>query len=377
MPTEIGTPGPRLKQEVFDWIWRGLRTPYIAFAIAVGGVAAGASASLFAEQIRGAFPLAWPGWSWAAWTLNVPAFVFWFAFILATAFVAARQWAVDKARAESTGQLVEALTAMPPASFMVALQTQTQKVLEAYEIGQGQPKNVLAQAVGACLVSLDELARTMFRMPKEVLTGANGMVYWPSVTDAFKSTTRDKIRFLAADADATRLAGILRLEVDLSRSSESEPDAPDQHLKKLVLPVPQDQHVKALVGAETRPRWRVVPGAPLALVDGRVEIVEDVADISQWCSERTALAVDVVDEIRRYFQALEKDHSRSFISIPLRVGEERIGVVNIHASEAGAFGDRDLALQFVGSVAAHVWVLCSLVKAWREAEAELSAHSEA
>jgi hypothetical protein len=84
----------------------------------------------------------------------------------------------------------------------------------------------------------------------------------------FDATTSGVIRFLPSTYDHAHLSGVLRLAKELSLSCSDGNWSQDLTLPEIALPVP-------LVTKNAHDKLKVLPGAPRAFADQRLEVYHD------------------------------------------------------------------------------------------------------
>ena len=134
------------------------------------------------------------------------------------------------------------------------------------------------------------------------------------------------------DYDRRQLHGVLLLRTDLSSSTGGEDDLVDQAIQSIALPVPDQQR-------DSKGRYKVLPGAPLAFATRKVDGYRDSQSLLQWCRERGDFQPSVLDRLQDYFSPGGAGQAvRSFVSRPLSEDDAPFGVLNLHADRPDILG---------------------------------------
>jgi len=106
----------------------------------------------------------------------------------------------------------------------------------------------------------------------------------------------------------------------------------DAAVRALALPIPVD-----IKDASGRPS--VLPGAPLAFVNGTPDGYMDSNTLAKWCREKGNFLPSAVDELEEYFSSGgDGKDARSFVSVPLLDDDGPFAVLNIHANRPDLLG---------------------------------------
>lgn len=277
--------------------------------------------------------------------------------------------ATDKLLRE-TDDLKQLVRTVPPADFLVLFEqiyTRLSVLTQATAQANSDPRQIdtLDASIRTVLAGIGALARKFdLRTP-----GASRAVYGISVMVFRPADDGTAWRELAARCsqlepgmrtDSATLTGLLQYEPRLSTTTTStssegeEPPAPDPTLMDecLILPVPTAPMRKDKAG-----RSRVLPGAPLSLVDGKPKLYSSVAAFFADLDERCGFSADVRKQAQEYFERYE-EHIRSFLCLPLLRKDGNggdyadskhhrfAGVLNIHRNQPSLLGEQELAEQF-------------------------------
>jgi hypothetical protein len=291
--------------------------------------------SVYASEIAKSFPLTpigpYEGFSWRA-------VIFWVSLFALALLVYLRQNVDDEARgaltrtteaAERTSRRIEDFVqTLPPRAFQAKLAQAVTVVNNA--VGSALPRSTTATrddlvgVIRGVLHSVASLALIYDDPPpvggRSARYSANIMLFEASDVDPDQP-----LEFFPAEYDRRQLAGILRLRVDLSATSEvSDSPPPDVATPSIRLPVP--------AMAKRDGRWLTLPGAPYAYLSDETAGYENTASLAEWVETKGNFPPSVAAQLRDYFSAGPGGQIKSFISTPLVTARKRkIGVLNIHA----------------------------------------------
>ncbi len=171
---------------------------------------------------------------------------------------------------------------------------------------------------------------------------------------------RGILRFSSEETDLRALRGVLELECSLSTTNQSGiPLEKDPDLVPIALAVPKIDR-----DANTG-RWRVLPGAPMALCRGSLEAYKDTHTLGDWCRREGDFSESVSQSVDAYFRSPASQRDRSFVSIALKPFEgESVGVLNIHRDQIGLLGEKEPAQQFFPLVSPFIFMLIEMLDVW-------------
>ena len=117
-------------------------------------------------------------------------------------------------------------------------------------------------------------------------------------------------------------------------------DIADDSLLPLALAIPTKENESTVHAGESRSR--VLPGAPRAWLEKRLQVYTDASDLLDWCRSEGAFSEVIIGELEHYFTGDSAPKIGSFISSHLEIGdEEPVGVVNIHRSSPGILKNQE------------------------------------
>ena len=351
---------------------------------------AGGLFGIYADDIRDAWPFQFHARGPISWT----AFWSWMTAILAALGFFFRQRADDTMREKTQAQLVsqtaelaklvhkedqmhqkrikelsELIRTLPPAKFVDSF-------AELHEISDIAIGKVLAsrpydpeqveEAIRLVLRAVATLARIFDGDLEHVSYAANIMIYTDSASLSAheKNEIQNKsLKFVEPGVTIDGLAGILELQIHLSANTVMD-ESHDTNLKPLALPVPLNPRS----GTTADAKWKVLPGAPLAIVTGLPDIHTDFALLMRWCAAHGEYSPSVMREFFNYLES-HSEHMQGFLSVPLLQRENpttRFAVLNVHCQRKGLLHDHKQAVaQFVSVVKPFQSMLVKLIIAYR------------
>jgi hypothetical protein len=181
------------------------------------------------------------------------------------------------------------------------------------------------------------------------------------------------LAFNAPETGIRQLNEVLILRTDLAASTaassntrESRLTPRDTSLKPFALGIPKTPRSQRH-DADT-PRWRILPGASIALVLQEHRYYADTHGLRSWCDLYGDFTNEVKDQLHSYFTDGDGSSVRSFISLPLfdpdgDPGDEQapFGILNIHANEPDMLHHGDAAKMFAGATDPLSILLCRLL----------------
>jgi hypothetical protein len=321
------------------WQHRLARSAWCGTMITVLVVLAGAFGSLYSDEIRSAFPFRWGigpiGWH---------AVLFWVTTLSAAVLFFERQRAIELARQASEEQLnrrADALASLvrtlPPAGFLSMfhdLHWECSNVLNSIlQLSPDDPApEKVRQAIRIVLGSLARLAHNFDGRPSLITYASNIMLFRSpgSLSDTERTELRGRLRFVEREIVLAALDGVLDLRVDLSTTITDQGNKPDPGLVPLALPIPSDPRSRDGL------RSRVLPGAPKAFWERKLDLYANTATLGKWCRTRGDFSESIAKEIDDYFGRDMGAHLHSFVSFPLGWPDQRpVAVLNIHRNKEG------------------------------------------
>jgi len=270
---------------------------------------------------------------------------FWILIVLAAASSFLRQLATERARLEvearvngllgdlgsNVGQIPRIVRTQPPEDFLGSV-ADAYRVL-AYMVfgirddnGKAVPDRAV-KAIREILVQLATLAHSYESRRGDLASfSANLMVFVPLPQIGI---WRDRLLF-ASNVNIDKYAGVLALDERCAVTGRDKGPG----YQPFALLVPQEPK------APGNKRYVVLPGAPLAFAEGRMEIVYNTAKLAEWAETEGDFLPSQIAEIREYFE--KHTVASGFISIPVpsrsppKPGEKDapIGIVNIDWQKA-------------------------------------------
>ena len=359
-----------MRQFLFNLAWGAAGSPLFAVLVTVGGVWAGAWASLYAAEILDAFPFRMP-WPPSDWEMRPKAAIFWAALLITAIMVFFRTWATDAARRAATDELVTAMRTNPPTTFLNTWADLTADAVARLLLARDAKSATKADVEGLIrqqLYVFSVLLREMYGEASDRVYGANIMVYLSKdgMDEATRKQIHERLKFFETDETLAKLRGVLDLQPSLSTTatpSRENKITEDTALDPLALPIPEETRVS--VAGDTGQRWLVVPGAPLAFVSRTSETVSNVEEIPRWCQQKGDFPRRVIDQMREHFRTLPGSHSRAFISVPLVDSSgEPCAVLNIHHNRADVFDEESKVTQLLLLLTPHLKITEQLLAIW-------------
>jgi hypothetical protein len=340
-----------------SWIKDKARSTTYAVLVTVLLALVGLLGSLFTNEIRSAFPFYWGwllsddhrpffsrfGWSWLATG-------FWLLLLFVAWVFGVRQLATDEDQRKlqsAVEKLERVVRTVPSPDFLAAFKgtfilcnTAAQAVLEVDNASV--TRDEIHQALHHILGSIALLAWKYDGQPQGVEYGANIMLFRPveAIAPGEWEELRQRMPF-DVTLDATDVVGVLDLQIELSATQGG---GPDPSLQPLAIAIPRRHESRAQI--DGCPRWRVLPGAPLAFSCRRASHYADTTQLGRWLDANGDFSREVRQVVVQYFTSRDVPLVGSFLSVPIGVGEETPrGVLNVHRSTAGLLKETESALQ--------------------------------
>jgi hypothetical protein len=110
---------------------------------------------------------------------------------------------------------------------------------------------------------------------------------------------------------------------------------PDKAVPLVSLPVPPARNSPGM-------KDLILPGAPLALLDGRMNVIDDTRELYKLCKQK-GFDANVQTSVKEFFNTTGKgSHMRSFVSIRIGGPDNPLGVLNINSEKTNVLGNCDL-----------------------------------
>lgn len=311
-----------------------------------------------------------------------PTRAFWVMVIIAALLFFLRQKAVDFARQQSEGRLIDRsdsldrlIRTLPPGDFLTTfrrLYSEVQGLPLRFSTTVEPPElEDIARSIRSVLKAVAILAYEFDGRPEETVYAANIMLFIPvnTIDKSKKDEIERRLLFTERGEELESLQGVLDLRTNLSvaiRGGTTIAD-PDTGLKALSLPIPK-QH-KSKIG-----RSYLLPGAPIAFCEMRLDSYHDTHTLAGWCKEKGDFSPTVIHQLKEYFDSGPGAKFRSFISIPLAnlADPEAVGVLNLHSDKTHLLAEKEPVAQFVPLTTPFVFILLQLLNILRTQENEAS-----
>jgi len=331
--------------------------------VTVSIIAAGCLVSLYAEEIKHAWPISWHAKD------RMPRSVFWswVVGIVASVTFFVRQVLDQRERDAAQARLVNQakelewlVRTMPPAKFLDSFADLYRHVDGSAEGALGQPEppfevDVVEAGIRFALSAIATLARIFDGDITDERYAGNVMLFRKSelLTDDELNEIANRLKFCEPGVSAKNLLGVLDLEPALSATTMDK-QAPDPTITPFALPVP--------LIPKAHGRYKVLPGAPLAFIENRPDIHDSFSRLRKWCDDFGDFSQSVKEELSGYLAA-QNAHMRSFVSIPLALPNQApFAVLNLHSVRTGMLRNHpDAAEQFVMIVKPMQMILVKLL----------------
>jgi hypothetical protein len=303
---------------------------FSGFTAALGAFA-GLLGSIYAEQIKSAFPFTF-GDGPVVWS----AVLFWAALLLFGCLFGLG----FNAQNQVTTRLENVIRTLPPRDFLEVFETLFSqsfrvdwKAQEDKQDAEGHKGSIVAATSG--LVWL--VARFDARGDRARYS-ANIMVFRPIDTIPSQEL-KDNMIFAEPVQDASRLDGVLQLQTEFAFTMNKGTLEKDADAAPIMLPIPKPEF-RIDEGKPT-----VLPGAPAVFCDPTTHVgFDDTLKLSDWCVKFSGLRPSIATQIQTYFRTGKGKEIRSFISIPIGSpgqNDQVLGVLNIHCNREGMLpGDK-------------------------------------
>ena len=345
----------------------GSRTPVYAAVVTLLGLFAGLLGSLYADDIKAAFPFVIGHGS-----VSRPAALFWGAALMTTVlfFFGQRAGEADRKESETrldqrSAELSRLIRTLPPSDFLSTFRKIFWDCGNALVETVNSPPDELTPdaiegAIRIVLFGVATLAQKFDAAAPDVVYASNIMLFRPADTlsGSEGENVRSFLKFSPAETDLQALRGVLVLKRKLSTTTAGgTPPAADDSLIPLALPVPTE------IRDQRTGRWKALPGAPMAFSTGGLEAYIDTLTLGAWCRrdgdfpESTAAAID------EYFRSNRARFVRSFISIAIKpLQGDAVGVLNIHRNQPGLLEEKEPVQQFAPLVSPFIFLLIRLLE---------------
>jgi len=331
-----------------------LRTALFATSVSAIAAFAGFAGSLYASEIKRAFPF-------CGSECNGPivweAVAFWSLFLSASLLFMCRHVQVDRRRSEEVHRLYERardfeilLRTQPPRSFLSNYSANYQTAFSAVaEILRGDEavrhEITIRTAVHNVFLAIAALARSFDDRPLSYYS-VNLMTF--EAIETIRPGWSVPVKFLDTSLDEKRseLQGLLVLRNAYSvalRSAAQCEEIPDSRLAPIALPVPR-------TWMNGSGRFRALPGAPLAFCERKANYFDDTSAMADFCRALGDFPESVTEETQRYFEGHR--YIGSLASFPVLepvdgADAQCVGVVNIHSDEKGILKREEGSEQFL------------------------------
>jgi len=325
-----------------------LRHPLFAAAITLLIILAGLLGSIYANEIRSAFPFYWGQGkiSWEATIFWILAWISALAFFFREQSVTIEEQRIQRVARIRATRFERLIRTLPPENFLELFGDFFGAATKLVEAAFKEPKpapqtrEVVEQSMRHLLRMIATLAQEFDGDHLSVEYASNIMLF--KLSEGMSLEQREAIRkrllFCDESVAISNLKGVLELQIPLSAIAAEQSALPDPRMSAIALPIPKT--------VEVDDRWKVFPGAPLAFVSKEPDSYGDSRTLASWCLEYGDFTYEVIDQVRQYFSA---SHVRSFVSIPLfetaadgsdQRDHDPVAVLNIHATRPGLLRGR-------------------------------------
>lgn len=243
-----------------------------------------------------------------------------------------------------SNELEEIIRTLPPEGFLNLF---SEKYGEAHTVykelllsGDKATKDEIELSIRGILLGVLRLTAFFDRADNDQSYGANVMIF----TDSYKSDEKHaddlvkNLLFSNDDIDPQKLKGLLYLRHELSTNSDDDTSDLDKAISEILITLPVPNEVKS----EETQKFKVLPGAPLAMALNSPNIYTNAETLDEWVSTEGDFNKSIAAQIKGYFcNGMGKD-IKSFCSFPLSCdGHEPIAVLNIHKNKVGLLSQKD------------------------------------
>lgn len=299
----------------------------------VAGILAGYIGSLYVTEIKDSlFIIYHPAWfGWESVGFDGKSTLFWLISAFAGLSLSATFWAQTKTADETHHALKNSLNrlmTLPPEDFLL---TYSDFMILSNSITRDLPSPAtllqVEQAIRVQLSSICNICASFDSNGRRTRFAANVMNFIREGSPKFithQTTLQAQTRCLETAVSIANLRGVLRLELNLSATHES--NSPDSNLTAMSLPVPIDIGNPLIY----------IPGAPLAFFIGNPQVYQNQSDLIDQVENNRQFSLTVLNDLKSLLGG-QNDHVKCLMCIPLfsdaNLGPASvIGVLNIHKS---------------------------------------------
>jgi hypothetical protein len=290
------------------------------------GAVAGLLGSIHAEQIKNAFPFAWPGT-----TIVWPALGFWASLLVFGYFFGLG----FRAQNEATNKLEQVIRTLPPRGFLVVFEDLFKACFGVDALARDEGQQGIEASITTALVSIATLAKSFDTRRDHPQYSINVMLF-RSINEVDKEDIRKNVIFAEPGYNPEAWEGVLQLQKEFAFTLSDDGKSgiqKDTGVNPIMLPIPKPEF------RVDRGKPTILPGAPAVYCDpSNFAGFENTLELAKWCRDQSGLRASIADDIERYFRDGPGKEIRSFISIPIVLPDgadppgETIGVLNLHSN---------------------------------------------
>jgi len=329
-----------------------LRKPWFAAVTTVIGVMAGALGSIYSTELKSSIQfisdIVAPG----------KIFLFWGLLFVFGLFFGGVQWAHLRANARSHKELstlVEDLMSIPPTGFLQAFADSYQLSEEAACETINDP-NPTKEQTARTLRTVLTLIATLALLYHQDSHGKNKPRYAANIMlfkelEELSHEEKEAVKgrlWLFEEEDFNTCFGALDLVKEFSTSTDSQNPEKDGSLKKgFAFLVP---HIDEPLTDDKLRQSQVLPGAPWAFITQKVHSFVNPEQLIKFVAQmdfRPTTRDDFIQELNDYFNSVEGQMVKSFISFPIPQPDfgknaRPLGILNIHRDTTDMLKDKGI-----------------------------------
>lgn len=324
------------RKSVLALLDRVIRSGLFSAVLALGGVAAGAIASVYSMEIKSG------GWESLLFLSTCAVFF---------TCVGLREWRLGKVTEAYQQQLIDTVRTMPPQNLLniysriySEISAYTHDYVLSMDDANPEKPQILEDAIRYTLDGLCTLVSAFENYPDGAVYSANIMAYREveGLSPEAALAVLSRLRFMDLRT-LHGLKGVLDLQARLSSSSRDQDSfAMDPDLKPLALPVFSEESIVS-------GRTRFLPGAPRAFVDGAC-LIEDASRMAELVSEECDVSPGVLKEIETYFNQETSKRIGSILSVRVERNKPEMGVINIHCDRPNILSDQKQLYTYINLI---------------------------
>ncbi|HVZ37876.1 MAG TPA: hypothetical protein VHI13_01235 [Candidatus Kapabacteria bacterium] len=384
------------RKPILERVYGAARSVWTSLAITVLIMFIGVWASLFFDEIKGAFPFRTSNLSSS---LDPNAAVFWTSFVMAAALFGIRQRALDRVQDEmveatkrmdlstrslncqvgtisnATDKLMQAIRTMPDGDYLETQLSVYQRCeRRAYDAlaNTSSGRDDIIHALGDLLSGIAILAREFDGGDDGVQYAANIMLALPvgQLSDTKKQELEEQLLFRMDTECLERMHCVLELRPDLSATTWTQrfteqkytgAKVPDGELTLFALGIPIRDN-------DPDQRMRLLPGAPMAYTRKIYQYYADTAALQSWLDANTDQLDAVKRDVIHYFTSGAGQYIKSWVSCPLidpgsdpAQSPPPFAILNIHSDRVSMLSAGEATRLFFGAISPIIVLLNRLL----------------